>query len=185
MKSPENKNIYRFMLERPQLGARVYLDKMASVTGSVVLGDDVSIWPMAVIRGDVNRIRVGARSNIQDGAVLHVTHESKRSPQGIPLILGEEVTVGHGAILHACTIGDRCLVGMGAIVMDGAILENDCMVAGGAVVTPGTVVPSRTLWRGNPARMARELSEAEVDFNAYGARHYVRLKDLQMEQVSG
>ena len=173
------------MLERPQLGDRVYLDKMSSVTGSVVLGDDVSVWPMAVIRGDVNRIRVGARTNIQDGAVLHVTHENKRMPQGIPLILGEEVTVGHGAILHACTIGDRCLVGMGAIVMDGAVLESDCMVAGGAVVTPGTVVPSRTLWRGNPARSARELSEAEVDYLAYGARHYVRLKDLQLEQVGG
>jgi len=185
MKSPENKNIYRFMLERPRLGARVYIDRMSSVTGSVVLGDDVSVWPMAVIRGDVNRIRIGARSNIQDGAVLHVTHESKRTPEGIPLILGEEVTVGHGAILHACTIGDRCLVGMGAIIMDGAVLENDCMVGGGAVVTPGKVVQSGTLWRGNPARPARELSEDEVDYLAYGARHYVRLKNLQMEQVSG
>ena len=173
------------MLERPQLGARVYLDKMASVTGSVVLGDDVSVWPMAVIRGDVNRIRVGARSNIQDGAVLHVTHENKRMPQGIPLILGDDITVGHGAILHACKLGDRCLVGMGAIVMDGAVLESDCMVAGGAVVTPGTVVPSSTLWRGNPARFARELSEAEVDYLAYSAHHYVRLKDVQLEQVGG
>ena len=173
------------MLERPQLGARVYLDKMASVTGSVVLGDDVSVWPMAVIRGDVNRIRVGARSNIQDGAVLHVTHENKRMPQGIPLILGDDITVGHGAILHACKLGDRCLVGMGAIVMDGAVLENDCMVAGGAVVTPGTVVPSSTLWRGNPARFARELSEAEGDYLAYSAHHYVRLKDVQLEQVGG
>ena len=167
------------------MGARVYLDKMASVTGSVVLGDDVSVWPMAVIRGDVNRIRVGARSNIQDGAVLHVTHENKRMPQGIPLILGDDITVGHGAILHACNLGDRCLVGMGAIVMDGAVLENDCMVAGGAVVTPGTVVPSSTLWRGNPARFARELSEAEVDYLAYSAHHYVRLKDMQLEQVDG
>lgn len=173
------------MLKRPSLGVRVYIDRMSSVTGDVMLGDDVSVWPMAVIRGDVNRILIGARSNIQDGAVLHVTHESKRTPEGLPLILGEEVTVGHGAILHGCTIGDRCLVGMGAIVMDGAVLEDDCMVAGGAVVTPGTVVPSRTLWRGNPARLARDLSDAEVDFNAYGARHYVRLKDLQMEQVSG
>ncbi len=173
------------MLERPQLGVRVYLDKMASVTGSVVLGDDVSVWPMAVIRGDVNRIRVGARCNIQDGAVLHVTHENKRIPQGIPLILGDDITVGHGAILHACTIGDRCLVGMGAIVMDGAVLECDCMAAAGAVVTPGTVVPSRTLWRGNPARFARELSEAEVDYLAYSAHHYVRLKDVQLEQIGG
>jgi carbonic anhydrase/acetyltransferase-like protein (isoleucine patch superfamily) len=185
MKPSENKNIYRFMLERPQLGARVYVDEMASVTGSVILADDVSVWPMAVRRGDVNRIRIGARSNIQDGAVLHVTHESKWLPEGIPLVLGEDITVAHGAILHACTIGNRCLVGMGAIVMDGAVLESDCLVAGGAVVTPGTIVPAGTLWRGNPARQARELREAEVQNLAYSARHYVRLKDLRLELVSG
>ena len=169
------------MLEQPQVGARVYIDDKASVSGSVVLGDDVSVWPMAVIRGDVNRIRIGARCNIQDGAVLHVTHESKWAPEGIPLVLGADITVGHGAILHACTIGERCLVGMGAIVMDGAVLENDCMVAAGAIVTPGTVVPSGTLWRGNPGRRARELREAEVQNLAYSARHYVRLKDQRLE----
>jgi len=182
MNSQEKKNIYRFMLESPQVGARVFIDDKASVSGSVVLGDDVSVWPMAVIRGDVNRIRIGARSNIQDGAVLHVTHESKWMPKGLPLVLGEDITIGHAAILHACTIGDRCLVGMGAIVMDGAVLENDCMVAGGAIVTPGTRVPSGTLWRGNPARQARELQETEVHNLAYYARHYLRLKDLYLEK---
>jgi len=157
MNPPDNRNIYRFLNERPQLGARVYIDPKASVTGSVLLEDDVSVWPMTVIRGDVNRITIGARSNIQDGCVLHVTHEGPWQPDGLPLVIGEDVTVGHGAILHACTIGDRCLVGMGAIVMDGAVLEPDSMVAGGAVVTPGKLVPSGTLWRGNPAR--RERSE--------------------------
>lgn len=170
------------MLERPRLGSGVYIDETASVSGSVVLGDDVSVWPMAVIRGDVNRISVGARTNIQDGAVLHVTHEGPWAPDGIPLVLGEDITVGHGAILHACNIGDRCLVGMGAIVMDGAELENDCMVAAGAIVTPGTRIRSGTLWRGNPARLARDLKEAEVKNLRYSALHYVRLKDLYLKQ---
>jgi carbonic anhydrase/acetyltransferase-like protein (isoleucine patch superfamily) len=185
MNSPENKNLYRFMHERPELGARVYVNSSAHVSGSVVMGDDVSVWPMAVIRGDVNHIRIGARSNIQDGAILHVTHEGPWAPQGIPLLLGEDVTVGHGAILHACTIGDRCLVGMGAIVMDGAELESDCMVAAGAIVTPGTRIASGTLWRGNPARFARELRQTEVENQAYSAQHYVRLKDLYLEQANG
>lgn len=181
MKPQKNKNIYRFMLEQPQLGERVFIDGTAHVSGSVVLGDDVSVWPMAVIRGDVNRISIGARCNIQDGSVLHVTHESSWAPDGVPLVLGDDITVGHGAILHACTIGDRCLIGMGAIVMDGATLESDCMVAAGAVVTPGTRVPSRTLWKGNPARPARDLNEAEVRNLEYSARHYVRLKDCYRE----
>jgi len=182
MDSLENKNVYRFMDERPQLGARVFIDPRATVTGSVMLGDDVSVWPMTVIRGDVNRITIGARSNIQDGCVLHVTHEGPWQPDGLPLVIGEDVTVGHGAILHACTIGDRCLVGMGAIVMDGVVLEEDSMVAGGAVVPPGKLVPSGTLWRGNPARQARELTESEIRNQAYSANHYVRLKDLYLQE---
>ncbi len=182
MNSANEKNIYRFMNERPKLGARVFIDDKASVTGSVVLGDDVSIWPMTVIRGDVNSIRIGDRSNIQDGCVLHVTHEGPWQPDGLPLVIGNDVTVGHGAILHACTIGDRCLVGMGAIVMDGAVLEPDSMVAGGAVVTPGKVVPSGTLWRGNPARQARDLTDQEIKNQAYSAHHYVRLKDFYLAE---
>jgi len=180
MNSRDGKNIYRFMLERPRLGKRVFIDPTARVSGSVVLEDDVSVWPMAVIRGDVNHIAVGARSNIQDACVLHVTHEGPWQPDGLPLEIGEDVTVGHGAILHACTIGDRCLVGMGAIIMDGAVLERDSMVAGGAVITPGKLVPSGTLWRGNPARQARDLTDSEIGNQAYSAQHYVRLKDLYL-----
>jgi len=182
MNPPGNKNIYRFMEERPKLGSRVFIDSNASVTGAVTLEDDVSVWPMTVIRGDVNRITIGARSNIQDGCILHVTHEGPWQPDGLPLVIGQDVTVGHGAILHACTIGDRCLVGMGAVVMDGAVLEPDSMVAGGAVVTPGKLVPAGTLWRGNPARQARLLSESEISNQAYSARHYVRLKDLYLKE---
>jgi carbonic anhydrase/acetyltransferase-like protein (isoleucine patch superfamily) len=182
MNPAEKRDIYRFMRRRPHLGARVYIDPTASVTGDVTLADDVSVWPMSVVRGDVNRIRIGARSNIQDGCVLHVTHESARQTAGIPLLIGEDVTVGHGAILHACSVGDRCLVGMGAVVMDGVILEPDSMVAGGAVVTPGKVVPAGTLWQGNPARQARLLSSDEIEYQSYSAAHYVRLKNLYLQE---
>ena len=180
MSPPGRTDTYRFMDECPRLGERVYLHPTASVSGAVELGDDVSIWPMAVLRGDVNRIFVGARSNIQDGCILHVTHESAALPEGRPLVVGADVTVGHGVILHACTIGDRCLIGMGAIVMDGVVVGEDSLIAGGAVVTPGTVVPRGTLWRGNPARRARDLSEKEITYQAYSAAHYARLKDLYL-----
>lgn len=182
METPRDKSIYRFMNRQPRLGQRVFIDARALVSGDVELGDDVSVWPMAVIRGDVNRIVIGSRSNIQDGCVVHVTHEFPAKPRGHPTVVGEDVTVGHGAILHGCTIGDRCLVGMGAIIMDGAVLEPDCLVAGGAVVTPGTVLPSGTLWRGNPARQARELNDQEIAWQAYSAAHYVRLKDLYLAE---
>lgn len=172
------------MYRKPRFGARVYVASQAYVSGAVSLGDDVSVWPMAVLRGDVNAIEVGARCNIQDGSVLHVTHEGPYSPEGGALALGEDVTVGHGVILHACTIGHRCLVGMGAIVMDGAVLEDDCMIAAGAVVTPGTRVTSGTLWKGNPARLARPLSDEQVAMLEYSAHHYVRLKDHYLAEES-
>lgn len=179
----ENNPTYRFLPEKPQFGQRVYISDQAHVSGSVVLGDDVSVWPMAVIRGDVNHIEIGARCNIQDGSILHVTHEGPYSPEGGPLLLGDDVTVGHGVILHACTIGNRCLVGMGAIIMDGAVLEDDVMVAAGAVVTPSTIVPARTLWKGNPARLARPLTSDQVAMLRYNAEHYVRLKDFHLAAV--
>jgi len=173
------------MYRQPRLGRGVYVSAQAHVSGDVTLGDDVSVWPMAVLRGDVNAIKIGARCNIQDGSVFHVTHEGPYSPRGGSLVLAEDVTVGHGVILHACTIGNRCLVGMGAIVMDGAVLEDDCMIAAGAVVTPGTRVPSATLWKGNPARLARPLSEEQVAMLEYSAHHYVRLKDRYLSAENG
>lgn len=168
---------------QPILGARVFVSRQAHVSGAVSLADDVSIWPMAVLRGDVNQITVGARCNIQDNAVLHVTHEGPDTPEGGPLVLAEDVTVGHGAILHACNIGPRCLIGIGAIVMDRVELAAEVMIAAGAVVTPGTKVPSGTLWKGNPARLARELSEREIRMLRYNAEHYVRLKDLYLART--
>ena len=168
---------------QPTLGARVFVSSQAHVSGAVILADDVSIWPMAVLRGDVNQITIGARCNIQDNAVLHVTHEGPDTPDGGPLILAADVTVGHGAILHACNIGPRCLIGMGAIVMDRVEMAAEVMIAAGAVVTPGTKLASGTLWKGNPARQARELSEREINMLRYSAEHYVRLKDLYLARI--
>jgi carbonic anhydrase/acetyltransferase-like protein (isoleucine patch superfamily) len=182
MPQSESNSTYRFLFGRPQLGARVFIHPQSSVSGSVELGDDASVWPMAVVRGDVNFIRIGARSNIQDGSVLHVTHEGPWNPEGGPLVIGEDVTVGHSAVLHACTVGDRCLVGMRALVLDGVVMEPDSMVAAGSVVSPGKLIATGTLWRGNPARYARDLTAKEIENQAYAARHYVRLKDLWMEE---
>jgi len=162
----------------PQLGQRVWLDPYASVIGDVVLGDDVSLWPMTVVRGDVNFVRIGARSNLQDGAVIHVSHDGPHSRRGgFATVIGEDVTIGHKAVIHACNIGDACLIGMGALVLDGAVVHKHAFVGAGAVVTPGKVVGERELWLGNPARCVRRLSEAEVEGLYYSATHYVRLKD--------
>lgn len=165
----------------PIVGESVYVDPDATVIGQVALGDDVSVWPQAVLRGDVNTITIGARSNIQDGSVCHVTHDGPYTPGGQPLVVGEDVTVGHGAILHACTIGDRCLIGMGAIVLDGAVIESDIMVAAGALVSPGKHLVSGFLYRGQPAAQARPLTEKEIEALKYSADHYVRVKNRFMD----
>ena len=161
----------------PRLGANVYVDPAAVVIGDVVIGDDSSIWPCAVARGDVHYVRIGARTNIQDGAVLHVTHDGEYTPGGFPLVIGDDVTVGHGAIVHACTVKDACLIGMNATVLDGAVVSKHAMVGAGAVVSPGKVVGEGELWVGNPARRVRMLSDQEIERLYYSARHYVKLKD--------
>lgn len=161
----------------PVLGARVYVDPAASVIGDVELGEDVSIWPSAVLRGDVQRIRVGARSNVQDGAIVHVTHDGPYTPGGFPTLIGAGVTIGHGAVIHACTIEDDCLIGMHATVLDGAIVRRHAFVGAGALVPPGKVVNERELWLGNPARRVRVLDDAQIEQLHYSAAHYVRLKD--------
>ncbi len=166
---------------RPQLGERVYVGPSAQLIGDVVLGDDASVWPLVAIRGDVNHIRIGARTNVQDNSVLHVTHDGPYSPGGQPLIIGDDVTIGHGVILHACTIGNRCLIGMGAIVMDKCVLEDECFVAAGSVVSPGKTLKSGWLYRGSPAQPARELSQQEREQLLYSAHHYVRIKNNYLE----
>jgi len=161
----------------PTLGQRVYVDPAAVVIGQVTLGDDSSVWPAAVIRGDVNVIRVGARTSVQDGSVLHVTHDGPYWPGGFALAVGDDVTVGHRVVLHGCTVGDRCLVGMGAIVMDGATVEDEVIIGAGAIVTPGTRCESRSLYVGSPARRIRPLTDREVGQLAYSAGWYVKVKD--------
>lgn len=161
----------------PRLGERVYIDPACMVLGDVVLGDDCSVWPMAVIRGDMHRIRIGARTSVQDGSVLHITHASDFNPDGFPLTIGDDVTIGHRAILHGATLGNRILVGMGAIVMDGAVVEDEVIIAAGAVVTPGKRLEGGHVYAGNPARALRPIKEAERAFFPYTAGNYVKLKD--------
>jgi carbonic anhydrase/acetyltransferase-like protein (isoleucine patch superfamily) len=169
----------------PVLGRNVYVDADAVVIGDVEFGEDASIWPCAVARGDVFHIRIGARSNIQDGAILHVTHDGPYTPGGQALLIGADVTVGHGAILHACTIEDTCLIGMHATVLDGARIGRHSMVGAGALISPGKIVGEGELWLGNPARCVRKLDAREIEQLEYSAHHYVRLKDRYLAAVQG
>ena len=167
---------YRGIL--PTLGERVYVDPAATCIGDVVLGDDVSLWPGTVVRGDVNFIRIGARTNVQDGTIVHVSHDGPHAKLGgFATVIGEDVTIGHKAIIHACRIEDAVLVGMGAILLDGVVVRKHAFVGAGALVTPGKEVGEGELWLGNPARKARMLTDAEIEALYYSAGHYVRLKD--------
>ena len=168
----------------PKLGERVLIDPSAVVLGEVELGDDVSVWPCAVVRGDMHRIRIGARTSVQDGSVLHITHASDFNPGGWPLTIGSEVTIGHNVTLHGCTIGDRVLVGMGAVIMDGAVVENEVIIAAGALVTPGKKLQSGYLYAGSPAKQVRPLKEQEYSFFSYSAGNYVRLKDEHIVELN-
>lgn len=175
-------SIRPFLGRLPRLGQRVYIDEAARVIGDVDLGDDASVWPGAVIRGDVNHIRIGARSNVQDGSIIHVSHDSPYNKGGYPTLIGTGVTIGHGCIVHACSIGDYCLIGMGAVILDGAVIEANAFIAAGAVVSPGKRVGSGELWLGNPARLARALSAKDIEGLRYSADHYVKVKDQYLAQ---
>jgi carbonic anhydrase/acetyltransferase-like protein (isoleucine patch superfamily) len=178
-------NIRPYLDSLPRLGANVYIDPAAVVIGDVEIGDDASLWPFAVARGDVNYVRIGARTNIQDGAVLHVTHDGEYTPGGFPLIIGDDVTIGHGAIVHACTVEDACLIGMNATVLDGVVVSRHSMIGAGAVVTPGKIVGEGELWLGNPARRVRMLSAEEIERLYYSAQHYMKLKNHYLGAASG
>lgn len=167
----------------PKLGAQVYVDESAVIVGDVTCGEDVSIWPLVAARGDVNTIRIGARTNIQDGTVLHVTRRSVKSPQGYPLTIGEDVTVGHKCMLHGCTLGNRILVGMGAIIMDGAVVKDDVFIGAGCLVPPNKVLESGYLYVGSPAKQARKLNDEEVAFLKTSATNYLTLKDEYLEET--
>jgi carbonic anhydrase/acetyltransferase-like protein (isoleucine patch superfamily) len=166
-----------FNNKQPSIGNSVYIDDSAVVIGDVTLGDDISVWPTAVIRGDVESITIGSGTNIQDGSVLHVSHFSNFTNQSYPLLIGKGVTIGHQATVHACTIGDYCLIGIGAIIMDGAIVEDYVMLGAGALVSPGKKLESGYLYVGAPARQVRPLKDEEFRFLEYSYQHYIQLKN--------
>lgn len=166
----------------PKLGERVYIDPAATVIGKVELGDDVSVWPGAVIRGDMHTIKVGHRSNVQDNAVLHITHASDYNPEGWPLTIGEDVVIGHSAVVHGCTIGDRVLVGIGAIINDGAVVEDEVIVGAGCLVPPKKTLQSGFVYVGNPARQLRPVTDDERRFFTYSPANYVKLKNQYLAE---
>jgi len=166
----------------PELGQRVMIDASSVVVGDVRIADDVGIWPLVAMRGDVHFIEIGARTNIQDGSVLHVTHKSSYNPEGNPLVIGEDVTVGHKVMLHGCTIGNRVLVGMGSIVLDGAVIEDDVMIGAGSLIPPNKRLASGYLYLGSPVKQIRPLTEAEIEGLLYSANNYVQWKDDYLAQ---
>lgn len=166
----------------PQKGDRVMIDASSVVIGDVRMADDVSIWPLVAIRGDVNYVAIGARTNIQDGSVLHVTHKSSYNPEGNPLIIGEDVTVGHKVMLHGCTIGNRVLVGMGSILLDGVIVEDDVMIGAGSLVPQNKRLESGYLYLGSPVKQIRPLKETEIEGLKYSANNYVKWKNDYLDQ---
>ncbi len=176
-------SLRKFQGKTPRVGERVLIDPSAVVLGDVALADDVSIWPQVAIRGDMHCISIGARTSVQDGSVLHITHAGPYNPDGYPLTIGSDVTIGHAAVLHGCTLGNRVLVGMGATVMDGAVVEDEVVIAAAALVTPGKTLRSGYLYAGSPAREVRPLSAGELDYFVYSAANYVRLKDQHIAEL--
>ena len=153
---------------KPTIPDSAFIEETAVVIGDVIIGEDASVWFHTVIRGDVHYIRIGARTNIQDLSLLHVTHND------YPLVIGNDVTVGHRVVLHGCTIKDRVLVGMGAIIMDGAEIGEDSLVGAGALVTEQTVVPPKSLILGSPAKVKRPVTEKELAWIRESAKNYVQ-----------
>ena len=167
----------------PSLGDGVYIDQSAVIIGDITVGDDSSIWPLVAARGDVNFIKIGKRTNIQDGTVLHVTRKSAAVPDGYCLTIGDEVTVGHKCMLHGCRLGNRILVGMGAIVMDNVVVEDDVIIGAGALVPPNKTLESGYMYIGQPVKRARKLKPQEMDFLKKSAGYYVDLKEEYLQQL--
>lgn len=166
----------------PNIGKSAYIDESAVIVGDVSIGEHASVWPLVAARGDVNHITIGARTNIQDGTVLHVTRKSSKVPKGFPLQIGNDVTIGHKCMLHGCILGNRILVGMGAIIMDGVVVPDDVFIGAGALIPPNKVLESGFLYVGNPAVRKRALSSAEIAFLKQSADNYISLKDEYLAQ---
>ncbi|GAA61726.1 protein YrdA [Pseudoalteromonas sp. BSi20652] len=167
----------------PSFNSSVYIDESSVLVGDITLGDNSSVWPLVAARGDVNYICIGKRSNIQDGSVLHLSRATKSNPAGYPLIIGDDVTVGHKVMLHGCVLGDRILVGMGAIIMDNVVVEDDVIIGGGSLVPPNKRLESGYLYVGSPAKQARPLTEQELAFLKISADNYVSLKDEYLAEM--
>lgn len=167
----------------PKFNDTCYIDPSAVVIGDVTLGNNVSVWPTTVLRGDVESIRIGDNTNIQDGSILHVTHYGQFTNRGYPLTVGNGVTIGHRAVVHACSIGNYCLIGMGAIVMDDAVLEDYVMLGAGALVPAGKILKSGHLYVGSPAKLIRELTVKDKAFLEYSSQHYVELKNKYLKKA--
>lgn len=174
--------IRTFEHHTPTIASSAFVDDTALVIGDVHIGVDSSIWPFTVIRGDVNQIRIGARTNIQDHSTIHVTHKSHYHPEGAACRVGDDVTVGHQVILHACHISNRCLIGMGSIIMDNAQIGEYTFIGAGSLITENTILEGGYLWIGRPARRVRALRDEEKEYILYSAQNYVRLKQHHQEQ---
>jgi carbonic anhydrase/acetyltransferase-like protein (isoleucine patch superfamily) len=176
--------IRTFEGKKPSIDPSAWIDETAVIIGDVTVGAGASIWPGCVVRGDIHRIGIGARTNIQDGSVLHVSHDSRFMPGGAPLVIHEDVTVGHQVVLHGCEIHRHCLIGIGARVLDRAVLEPRTLLGAGSLVTPGRVLEGGYLWIGAPARRVRRLTGRELDYLEYVADNYVRLAERYRASIS-
>jgi gamma-carbonic anhydrase len=166
-------SLYSFGTVGPTIAASAFIAPGARIIGKVTIGADSSVWYNCVLRGDVEAISIGARTNIQDGSVVHVSGGAAGARH--PTLIGDDVLIGHLAMVHGCTIENRGFVGLGAIVMDGCVIESDGMLAAGAMLTPGKRIGARELWTGRPAKLLRMLSDADIARNRAGVAHYVEL----------
>jgi gamma-carbonic anhydrase len=178
-------NLINFGGKSPRIDPAAFVAPGAHLIGDIEIGPEASIWYNCVLRGDVNRIRIGARTNIQDGSVVHVDSPKPGAPHGHPTIIGEEVLIGHLAMVHGCILHDRAFVGLGAIVMDGCEIESDAMLAAGAMLTPGKRIPSGQLWAGRPAKYIRHLTPQELEGQRHGVAHYVALAKAHADALKG
>ena len=172
--------IRKFEQYTPQIAESAFVDESAVVTGNVVIGADSSVWPMCSVRGDIHSIRIGERTNIQDGCILHVSHDSEFAPGGNALSIGDDVTVGHNAVVHACTVENMCLIGIGAVLLDGSVVKTGAIVGAGSLVPPGKELAGGYIWLGSPVKQVRELTDKEKAFLEYSAGHYVDVKNRHM-----
>ena len=176
---PRTADIRPYKGKRPTIANSAYIDGASVIIGDVVIGEDASIWPLVVVRGDVNHIRIGARTNIQDGSILHVMKDE------YPLILGDDITVGHSVTLHGCTIESRCLIGMRATILNGVVVGEGCIIAVGTLLTERTVIPPRSLVLGSPGKIKRQLTPIDQAAIDRYAQRYVEYKEIYRKEVAG